>query len=188
MKKILFIPTALLIAAALLGGCDKLKKEIKKATFQGQVSTVIDYMAMIPEIPVDSAEGTIEDIVIPFNMDSVVKATTNNIFTLSDIGAINFESLTVSIENPDSTVNFANFEYLRLVMKTNNVQTPVVCAYDPIPDAYSDLLYFPLDKSLDLHPYAEGKILTMSASSKTRRKTTRNLYCRMIMKVKMNPK
>lgn len=189
MPRRLWLQAFPLIALPLMltMGCGKIRNEVKKSVFNGLVITAIDQSFEIPEIPVAGPEATISNIAIPFNMDSVIRANTGGSFGLSDVGIVNMDDVTMYMQNPDTPVNMANFETVRLSLTTNTLTQPVLVEYRPVPDVYAASLVFPIDKTKDLRPYASGSTLFVALSSKLRRPTNRTLYMRLIIKLKLNP-
>jgi len=119
-------------------------------------------------------------------MDSIIKSQTGDAFSLEDIESINVQECKLTILNPDTENNFANFEEGQVFFNTNTNPTPLIIASGPNPDVYSDSWLIPVDASVNLKPYLLGTQLNYNISGKARRATTKPLNCKLSVKFKIN--
>lgn len=173
------------VAAALTAGlmfttssCDKLKDALFQAFYTQGVSQTFD----IPIINTTNTETTFGTLVDKFNIDSIIKAETNDAFSLNDIKKITITEAKVTLLNADVDNNFANFESGMLTFSTNSNPTPLTVATGPNPDVYSETFMLPPIPDTNLKSYLAGSELTYVISGKARRVTNKVLNARLDVK------
>lgn len=183
MKKKFSILTMLAIMAISgLSSCEKLKEKL----FSAFITNSADVDFTINIITTTNAKTEIGLMTQAMNLDSIIKAETDNAFSLDNITSINMEEAKVTILNPDATNNFANFEEGWLEFNTNINTTPILVATGLNPDVYADSWLLPVDKSINLKEYLRGNHLAYILQAKARRVTTIPLNCKLAIKFKVN--
>lgn len=121
-----------------------------------------------------------------YNIDSFIKANTGNVLGLNNITSAKIQSCTITLENPTSANNFANFRSAYGSVYSNSNTTPYTLSITSNPDTYSDVLTMPLDTSVNLKPYLTGNQITYSMGGSLRRATTDSIHCRVEFKFKIH--
>lgn len=182
-KKLSIIAIFTLISAFGLTSCSD---ELKEQLFKAFITNSAEEEFTINIITTTSTKAEIGLINQYFNLDSIIKAETDNAFSLDNISSINIEEAKLTILNPDTTNNFANFEEGWLEFNTNINTTPILVASGLNPDVYADSWLIPVDKSVNLKNYLKGTHLAYYLSAKARRVTTKALDCKIAIKFKVN--
>jgi hypothetical protein len=113
-----------------------------------------------------------------YNIDSFIKAKTINKFGLSDISKLTLNKCQLTIINPDSANNFANFEQCNAVFSTTqNLVLAQIANITNNPDTYAGTLDIPVDKTIDLKSYfgTGTNTIDYAVGGKLRRPTTKEL-------------
>lgn len=176
---------ALIVLATLtfsLNSCEKLKEKL----FTAFITNSAEEEFIINVITTTNAKTEIGLIRQTMNLDSIIKAETSNAFSLDDISSINMEEVKVTILNPDTDNNFANFEEGWLEFNTNFNTTPILVASGLNPDVYAESWLLPVDKAINLKEYLKGNHLAYILQAKARRVTTKPLECKLAIKFKVN--
>lgn len=169
-------------AIAGLSSCDKITEKLFSSFFTNQAEE--DFTINV--ITTTSLRTDLGTVSTNLNIDSIIKAETDNKFSLDDIKSVNIEEVKFTLLNPDNTNNFANFEEGWLMFNTNTVTAPVLVASGLNPDIFADMWLLPVDKSINYKEHLRGNQLTYIVSAKARRVTTKKLDCRMSIKFKVN--
>jgi hypothetical protein len=162
-------------------GCDKLKDELFKA-FSAKTNDVKFTINIVSDTTQKVDIGTIST---NLNLDSIIKAETDNAFSLSSVKSVKMESCVLTLLDADPSSNFANFEEGWVIFSTNSNPSPVTVATGPNPDVYSDSLTLPVDPGAELKGYLSGNTLAYIISAKARRPTTKTLNCKMSVKFRI---
>ncbi|MBS3913176.1 MAG: hypothetical protein KG003_01655 [Bacteroidetes bacterium] len=167
------------ISAALLTtfttSCDKLKEALFVA-FNANSASVDFTIPIINTTATTSDLGTMDNTI---NLDSIIKAETDNQFSLDDIKKITIQTAQLVLLNGDNENNFANFEEGWLTFSTDTKPTPVTIATGLNPDVYSDNWTLPSVPDINLKEYLNGNSLHYVLTGKARRVTTKVLDCKL---------
>jgi len=130
------------------------------------------------------AMGTITS---PYNTDSFVKANTDGLLGVSNIGSAKMVSCNLTLQNPNTGNNFGNFQTASVSFSTNSNTTPVtVASVTDNPVAYAASMDLPVNTSADLSSYLHGNQLTYSLAGKLHNPTTDTLICRVQLKLNVH--
>lgn len=121
-----------------------------------------------------------------YNVDSFIKASTANVLGLNNITSAKISSCQITIDNPSTANNFANFKSCSASFHTNTNTTPYTVSVASNPDVYSTTLNLPVDTSADVRGYFNGNQFTYALTGALRRGTTDSLRCKMVVKFKMH--
>jgi hypothetical protein len=160
----------LLVLCALLASCST-SNSISSAIVGLQTNETITIQPITDTLSHDAiGTGT-----FAYNVDSVIKANTKNAMGLSNVNNFQVINCTLTIQNPDSANNFANFQTSQVVFTSNANSTPMTLgSVANNPDVYASSLSVLLNNNPDLRSYiATGgpTIFTYSISGKNRRTT-----------------
>jgi hypothetical protein len=156
-----------------LTSCDKIKDDLFPA-FEAQIGEV----AVTIPITVMGAESTASGTV-PFNLDSTIKAYTENAFSISHLNSVKIKDLNVAIINGDNLNDVSNFETVTLKLASNTNTTPAVIVSAPIPNTPATDINIDAANSPDLKEYLVGDRLTYTLTGKARKATTKPLQARL---------
>jgi hypothetical protein len=110
-----------------------------------------------------------------YNVDSIIKANTKNKLGLSNVENLQVIACTITIQNPDTADNFANFQASQVSFYTNSNSTPVtIGTVTNNPDMYAPALSVPLNNNPNLKNYISPvgpTTFTYSIGGKARRTT-----------------
>ncbi|MBL7811463.1 MAG: hypothetical protein JNL57_04490 [Bacteroidetes bacterium] len=171
----------LLVGAVLLfstTGCEKLKKKLFKAFTTGAVTENFT-IPVITDTTVKADWGTINN---PYNIDSIIKAETGNLFSLNDIKKITVDEVKLELTDADADNNFANFREGYCGFYTDVNTTPVEIATGVNPDVYSSTWMLPPIADINLKDYLSGHSLTYLLAGKARRATNKVLHGKIHVK------
>lgn len=190
MKKTILALSLTAVAATFMVSCS-VKDKILDAIFTAFTAKVADYDVTIPAITNIANYQTIATQSVQFDLDSAIKAETSDQFSISNINTVTAEELTLTLngsgnEAPDANNNFANFEKVKVVMYSNTNSTPLTFEVSNNPDTYAATLSIPLDKTINLKSYLEGKTFFYNISAKARRETTHPLRVNVALKMKID--
>lgn len=172
MKKVL---VSILIVAAVFAGLSGCKKIIRKL-FQGIDVDVPVFSVTLPAIPIAPPfEVPFPTISQRFNLDSVVRANTNDVYGADDVSSVKVKQIVFNLSGADSLNNISNFQSARLVFSSNSKTDTVTIASIVFPDEYAATYTYTPENSPELKPYLTGSILYYNAFGRLRRVTTKPL-------------
>lgn len=164
---------AMAITAVACNTKDKIVKQLFQA-FTTQTFTVPFEIPAITFAPasVDSVAMPSE----PMNLDSLVRAETDGAFSLDDVTAVYLDELKISLTNADSVNNLANFENLKLTLKSVDAAIPAVeVCNTTLPDEYSSERSLPIYNDRDLKPILASRGIVYLTGISARRNTSKVL-------------
>lgn len=139
MKKSIYILSLL----ALIISCDKLK-ELAKANFKFDIDNVI---ITLPSIGSTLSFATQD--AFKLNLDSLIKAQSADLNS-SNIKKFTLNSIDLTLLNPDSTNNFANFSTLNFNLLTDKTTSPQLIGTITNTDSYATTLNVPVNQTVDV--------------------------------------
>jgi hypothetical protein len=163
------------LLAAILIIAPSCKKVIEQI-FPGFDSKVPDIQVTLPVIPFappfEISAGT---YTVKFNLDSIVKANTSNVFNAGSVSSVKIKEATINVSNADNLSNLGNFEYARIVLSSNTNTNAINVATLNFPDAYTSSVTVTPSDSPELISYLKGDELTYTIYGKARRPTLKAL-------------
>lgn len=178
MKKVWYFLLGLIIATSAIFGCKKVIKKI----FTGLDADVPEIVVTVPFVPVPPGFPVpTDEIAFPaytqhFNLDSSIRAKTNNVFTADDVTSIKVKQIYFQISNADQQNNFSNFKSARITFSSNTNSTEAAILALDFPDEYADVQTYTAPATTpELAPYLRGSELTYKVYGKLRRYTTKEL-------------
>ncbi|NDC41702.1 MAG: hypothetical protein EBZ77_09160 [Chitinophagia bacterium] len=113
-----------------------------------------------------------------YDVDSFIRASTLNLYSMSNIKSVRLTACTMHINNPTKTANFANFKACNGSFFTNSNPAPYNVAILNNPDIYSEDLQLPVDSTVELKDYlSNASQFNYSLGGQLRRKTTDSVHC-----------
>lgn len=169
MKKIVLI---LMLAGLITTGFSSCEK-VKDALFPGFETTLADFEITVPVIVNTDVENSLGSTVVNFNLDSIMRANTDNKFGVDNLSSVKVKMIEVEVLNGDNQNNISNFETLKMTLASDQFSSPVTLVNLTIPDIDQKLVIN--GNNAELKTYLTGSELIYSVSGKARRETTREL-------------
>ncbi len=172
---------SVVVGLSVLQSCNKLSKLVQ---YDLEMQTA-DVEVVIPPVADTNATyaGTQTNY---YNVDSFIKANTNNILGLSNITSAKITSCVVTMQSPPAGISFGNFKSVNASFFTNGNTTPFVVAIANNPDVNTTTLNIPVDSNADLRPYFNGNNYTYAMSGSLRRAITDTVKCKVQLKYKIH--
>lgn len=171
-RPILSVLIVMAIIFAVSSGC----KKIIRSLFQGIDAEVPRFSVTLPPILVAPPdERPFGSFSMHFNLDSTVRANTNNVYGANDVSSVKVKEMIFSLSNADSANNISNFESVRFTFSSNARTDTVTIASITFPDTYTENYTYTPENSPELKPYLQGTTLYYNAFGKLRRITTKIL-------------
>lgn len=178
MKKYFYSFISIAIFAVVASSCQKIKD-----AFFDPIESPLAVDIIIPVINATNAETSLATSTINFNLDSIIKKNTGNVFSLKNINSVKIKDLAINLINPDQDNNLGNFENASVTFFTNSRPTPVTIASTAIPDTYTKSLIIPTNNT-DVKSYLDGTNITFNLFGKARRATSIPLSARISITLK----
>ena len=172
MRKIVVSVLTVAIVVAGLAGC----KKIVRSLFQGIDADVPTFTVPLPPIPVvPPGEVALPSFTQHFNLDSTIRANTNNVYGAEDVSSVKVKQIVFNLTNADTLNNISNFESARVTLSSNAKTDTVTIASVTFPDTYATTYTYTPVNSPELKPYLVGSILYYNAYGRLRKITTKPL-------------
>lgn len=170
-RLIRFFALAVVLGATVsLQSCTKALQNLHfNLGMQTQTETVT-----IPVTP--SGTLSVGPVTTTYNVDSFIKASTGNQLGINNIYSVKLASVVLTIVNPDSTNNFANFQSCSASMSSNTNSTPYTLNISNNPDTYAPSLSLPVDANMELKSYI-GTQFNYNVTGVLRHPVTKPLTC-----------
>jgi hypothetical protein len=117
-----------------------------------------------------------------FNIDSFIRANTNNLLGISNIQSVKLTSVTLKLSPATPTNNFANLQSYYASFYTSGNTTPYTIPVTLNNDEFSDTKTLPVDPNVELKGYLNGNNFTYNVGGKLRRPITDSLKCKIEFK------
>ncbi len=182
MKKIIISFILALAVFINLSSCKKIIGQI----FPGLDVNVPEIQLTLPAIPiVPPNEMSLGAYAVRFNLDSIIKANTNNIFDIGVVSSVKVKDITVSLSNADNLNNLSNFEFARVTLSSNTRTNPVNVATLNFPDSNLSSITIPQTDSPELLDHLKGTEITYNLFGKLRRRTIKPLNMVVLVTVRV---
>jgi hypothetical protein len=169
------------IGLSTLQSCDKVANLLQ---YSLDLQTASAEVVLPPSTDtVGSASGS---QVVYYNVDSFIRANTGNALGIDNIESVKIESCTLTLLNPTTANNFANFRSATGSVYSNSNTTPYSMSITNNPDVYATTMSLPVDTTVNLKSYLTGNQLTYSAGGSLRRATTDSVHVKVDFKFKIH--
>lgn len=176
MKKRFLFLTVAATALFTLSSCEKLKDSLFEA-FEIPYSFEVD----IPVVTNTTTELTLAETAVRFNLDSVIRANTANVFGADVVGNVQMKELAFEVIEGNATSNLTNFSYVKMEVSSGS-STPVVIGPFNIPSTATSSVSFPVTNSFNVKSLFSGATSNFKITGKAQKETTQ------VMKVRINTK
>jgi hypothetical protein len=151
-------------------------KKVITSLFPGINVRIPDVQLTVPPVLiVPGSEMSLGTYTASYNLDSVIKASTNNVFNINDIASVKVKEVTVTLQNGDNLNNLSNFESARVVLSTDTNGSETNLVSMNFPDAAATSMTVSPSDSPDLKQYLVGNTIHYTVYGKVRRPTTKSL-------------
>ena len=171
MKKLSLLS---IIVVSLFSSC----KKVLDAYFD-PIETPISFPLGIPEITDSTTEVMLSNNALYLNLDSIIKTGTKRVFDINTIQSVTIKDIALTLTNPDSANNLANFDTVRMALNTSVNTTPVTIGTVAIPATYTPAINIPVSKDVDLRNYLSDTTVVFTLYGKVRHATTRALAAKV---------
>ena len=148
---------------------------------------VPDMQVIIPSIPiVPSNEMELGSFTLHFNLDSTIKANTNNVFNMNSVASMKVSQMLVTVSNGTSANNLSNFESARLLISSNANSSETALASFAFPSTETYSFNANTDNAPDILGYYKGTEITYKLFGKLRKPTTASLNLALSVTIRVN--
>jgi hypothetical protein len=173
MKKKLL--AAFAVTAVLgLSSCDKAEKLLFKP-----FESPLNFDITIPVISSTSTETSMGSTTISYNIDSLVKAKTNNAVDGSIIGSMYIQQVAITITDPvDNNNSLSNFNYVKMNVSQGSGVPLILGPFNVTPGAQIQDSYT-VSNSPNIHPLFNGSTVNFSLVGQANKITTHEMHARV---------
>lgn len=173
MKRVVFL-MFVMVAVLAFHSCKKMLDP-----YFDTITTPLSATISIPPIADTLNMDTLGTAVVSYNLDSVVKQYTKDLFSLSSAKSVKVKDMTVTLVNPDSANNLRNFEVLQMNFGTGVNGAPVTIGTATVPDTYAAKTTVPVIKGLSLKDAITDRNMAFALVGRARRATTDTLHVQL---------
>lgn len=171
MKRSLVIFAAVSLALCL-SSCEKIENALFKP-----FESPLNFEVTIPVISNTSAEQSMGQTQVRYNLDSVIRKNTENVFGADIVGAMYINQIGIQLLDNNASNNLSNFDYVKLSVSSGS--TPAVLGPYNIPGGATATTSFTVTNSPNIKPFFSGSTVTFSMQGKANKATTQNLRARI---------
>lgn len=173
MKKVFLLLAIAACATFSFSSCQKLE-EIIFQPFESPYT----FEVTIPVVTNTTSELPMGTTNVRFNLDSVIRANTGNVFGADIVGSMHISEIGITLLDSDASNNLSNFEYVKLGVATDGT-TPVVIGPLNIPAGATTTTTFALGNGLNVKSLFSGANTRFELSGKAKTATTKTLKARI---------
>ncbi|MGV3656784.1 MAG: hypothetical protein ACO1NX_02485 [Chitinophagaceae bacterium] len=162
---------AVACAALFITSCEKIENALFKP-----FESPLNFEITIPAISSTTAESNMGQTNVRYNLDSVIKKHTENVFGADIVGAMYINQIGVQLLDNNGG-NLGNFDYVKLSVSTGG--TPAVLGPYNIPSGATSSASFTVSNSPNIKPFFSGSTVTFSMLGKANTPTTQPLRARI---------
>lgn len=180
MKKKLL--AAFAVTAVLgLSSCDKAEKLLFKP-----FESPLNFDITIPVISSTSTETSMGSTTVSYNIDSLIKAKTNNTFDGSIVGSMYIQQVAITITDPvDNNNSLSNFNYVKMNVSQGGGLPLILGPFNVTPGAQIQDSYGVTDGP-NIRPLFNGSAVNFTLVGKANKVTTKELHARVSATVKFD--
>ncbi len=173
MKKVFLLMAVAVTAVLTLASCEKLKDAIFEA-----FETPYSFEVSVPVVTNTTSETTFGESNVRFNLDSIIRANTGNVFGADIIGNVQIKEVAFEVIEGNATSNLTNFAYVKMEVAANGT-TPVVMGPYSIPPTATSSASFPVSNSFNIKSLFSGSTVNFKITGKARTATTQTMKVRV---------
>lgn len=166
----------LTVAAATAFGFSSCEK-IENALFK-PFQSPINFEVTIPVITNTTAEQNMGQTQVRYNLDSVIRKNTGDVFGADIVGAMYVKEIGIQLLDADANNDLGNFDYVKLSVSSGS-GTPVTMGPFNVSSSATTNASFTVPGSVDILPFFNGSTVNFSMSGKANTATTKTLRARV---------
>ena len=155
-----------------LTACEKIEQALFKP-----FESPLNFEVTIPVITSTAAEQNMGATQVRYNLDSVIRKHTENVFGADIVGAMYINQIGVQLLDNNAGNNLSNFDYVKLSVSAGG--TPAVLGPYTIPAGASSSASFAVSNSPNIKPFFSGSTVTFTMNGKANKATTQTLRARI---------
>lgn len=166
MKKVFLLTAVAAFSGLIFTSCEKLKDAIFQA-FQ----IPYGFEVTVPIVTNTNTELTLAQTDVRFNLDSVIRANTGNVFGAEVVGNMQIKELAFEVIEGNASSNLTNFAYVKMEVSAPD-NAPVVIGPYNIPPTATSSVSFPVTSSFNIKNLFSGATVNFKIIGKARTPTT----------------
>lgn len=166
-----------IFAAASIALCMTACEKVEKALFK-PFESPLNFEVTIPVISSTTAEQNMGQTQVRYNLDSVIKKNTENVFGADIVGAMYINQIGIQLLDNSAGNNLSNFDYVKLSVSTGG-GTPAVLGPYNVPAGSTSNASFTVSNSPNIKPFFSGSTVTFTMNGKANKATTQALRARI---------
>lgn len=178
MKRI-FMPAVAACLVLFLTSCEKIQEALFKP-----FESPLNFEITIPVINTTTAETSMGQTVVHYNLDSVIRKNTDDKFGADFIGSMYLNEVAIQLLNDDGSNNLGNFDYVKLSVFSGG--TPAVLGPFNVPANASSSASFAVPNSPNIKPFFSGANVSFELKGKANQVTTKTLRARISATIKFD--
>ena len=115
-----------------------------------------------------------------YNLDSLIKASTNNALGVNSIGSLKIANCTMTVTNPTDSSNFQDFKSVTITFTSASTSATYQLTVNQADTFSSTMILTPVDTTADLKAYLQGNTFNYSVDGVMRRGTTDTMKCNAV--------
>lgn len=171
MKKRFGIFAAAAIAISI-SACEKIENALFKP-----FESPLNFEVTIPVITSTAAEQNMGQTQVRYNLDSIIRKNTENVFGADVVGAMYINQIGIQLLDNNANNNLSNFDYVKLSVSSGG--TPAVLGPYNIPSGSTSSAAFTVSNSPNIKPFFSGSTVTFAMDGKANKATSQPLRARI---------
>lgn len=172
MKRLIVI-SAVSLFALIFSSCDKIEGALFKP-FESPLS----FEVTIPVISNTSSEVGMGQTNVQYNLDSVIRKNTGNVFGADIVGNMYIKDIGLELLDSDGSNNLSKFDYVKLSVSSGS-STPFLFGPYNVPAGSITNTIFSVSNSPNIKPFFSGATVTFSMTGKANTATTKTLRAKV---------
>lgn len=159
-------------AALCTTSCEKIENALFKP-----FESPLNFEVTIPVISNTSAEVNMGQTIVRYNLDSIIKKNTGDVFGADVVGSMYINQIGIQLLDNNASNHLGNFDYVKLSVSSGG--TPVILGPFNIPAGSSASAAFTVSSSPNIRPFFSGSNVTFVMNGKANKATTQPLRARI---------
>jgi hypothetical protein len=158
--------------ALYMTACEKIENALFKP-----FESPLNFEVNIPVITNTTAEQNMGQTQVRYNLDSIIRKNTENVFGADVVGSMYINQIGVQLLDDNANSNLSNFDYIKL--SVSNGSTPAVLGPYNIPSGVTSNTTFLVSNSPNIKPFFSGATVTFTMDGKANKATSQTLRARI---------
>ncbi|MGV3656627.1 MAG: hypothetical protein ACO1NX_01685 [Chitinophagaceae bacterium] len=171
MKKVFLFMAVAATAVLTFSSCEKLKDAIFES-----FETPYGFEVNVPVVANASSEVVLSETAVRFNLDSIIRANTGNVFGADIVGNVQVRQVSFEVVEGNGSLN--NFEYVKMDVSASN-GTPITMGPYTIPTTATSSASFAAGSSFNVKSLFSGASVNFKITGKARTAPTQAMKVRV---------